>query len=151
MTDLLRWTRCECFDSSKADKSTQMNQPVSIRPAVPADLPAIMTVIDGSLLAMEAATVQARINGTPERVLVADVESRIIGVLVLDRKDEIEAIAVRRARRDQGVGTALVEGATERHGTLTAAFRQSVRPFYESLDFEITENEKRCRAVRADR
>lgn len=127
------------------------NQTVSIRSALPVDLPAVMTVIDGSLLAMEAATVRERINGMPERVLVADVESRIIGVLVLDRMDEIEAIAVRRARRDQGIGTVLVEEASERHGTLTAEFRQSVRPFYESLDFEITECEKRCRAVRAVR
>lgn len=127
------------------------NQTFSIRPAVPADVPAIMSVIDGSLLAMEAATVRERVDGTPESVLVADVESRIIGVLVLDRRGEIQAIAVRRARRDQGIGTALVEEASDRHGTLTAAFRQSVRPFYESLGFEITESEKRCRAVRAVR
>lgn len=49
----------------------------------------------------------------------------------------IDAVAVRRARRGRGVGSALVQAAAERTPRLTAEFDPSVRPFYESLGFEI--------------
>jgi GNAT superfamily N-acetyltransferase len=49
----------------------------------------------------------------------------------------VDAIAVRRARRGRGVGTALVRTASERHPRLTAEFDADVRPFYESLGFEV--------------
>jgi GNAT superfamily N-acetyltransferase len=51
----------------------------------------------------------------------------------------VDAVAVRRARRGQGIGAALVRTAAERHARLTAAFDSDVRPFYESLGFEISE------------
>jgi GNAT superfamily N-acetyltransferase len=53
----------------------------------------------------------------------------------------VDAVAVRRARRGQGIGAALVRTAAERHARLTAAFDSDVRPFYESLGFEISERE----------
>lgn len=49
----------------------------------------------------------------------------------------VDAVAVRRARRGRGVGSALVREAAERHSRLTAEFDPTVRPFYESLGFEI--------------
>lgn len=49
----------------------------------------------------------------------------------------VDAVAVRRARRGQGIGSALVRAASERHPRITAEFDASVRPFYESLEFEI--------------
>ena len=49
----------------------------------------------------------------------------------------IDAVAVRRARRGRGTGSALVRAAAERHPRLTAEFDPSVRPFYESIGFEI--------------
>ncbi|MCU4742293.1 GNAT family N-acetyltransferase [Halobacteria archaeon AArc-m2/3/4] len=51
----------------------------------------------------------------------------------------ISAIAVRRRQRARGVGTALVEHVLEREGALTARFDESVRPFYDSLGFSITQ------------
>ncbi|MFB6092753.1 MAG: GNAT family N-acetyltransferase [Haloquadratum sp.] len=51
---------------------------------------------------------------------------------------EIEQIAVHRSRRGRGVGTALVAAAADRvDGPLVARFRESVRPFYDALGFEV--------------
>ena len=58
------------------------------------------------------------------------------GALVLDGS-KIDAVAVRRRRRGQGIGTALVEAASDRRGRVTAAFDADVRPFYEALGFAI--------------
>jgi len=49
----------------------------------------------------------------------------------------VEAVAVRNARQGQGVGSALIRAAADRWGMLTAEFDPGVRPFYESLGFEI--------------
>ena len=49
----------------------------------------------------------------------------------------VDAIAVRRARRDRGIGSAMVQAAAERYPRLTAEFDPDVRPFYESLGFEV--------------
>lgn len=110
-----------------------------VRPARPDELPAVMGVLDGAALAVEAKAVRGAI---PEgAVLVAVADDRVLGACVLDDR-EIAAIAVRRARRDQGIGTALVETAAERHvaggdDRLVAEFDAGVRPFYESLGFAI--------------
>lgn len=114
-----------------ADTQTQREL---IRTATPEELPSIMTVIDGAFLAIDADTVRERI--TEHAVLVALAASQILGVLVLD-DNHIEAVAVRRRRRGQGIGTALVEAASDREGRLTAEFSPDVSPFYESLGFEI--------------
>lgn len=110
----------------------------SIRRAVAEDLPAVMNVLDGSLLDCPAASVRERIGaGT---VLVAIEGERVRGALVLSGTDgpesEIEAIAVRRRYRGQGIGTALIE-RTRCRTTLVAEFDERVRPFYESLGFRI--------------
>lgn len=76
-----------------------------------------------------------------------------LGVLVLD-EGHIEAIAVRRSRRNRGIGTALVNAAAEGERSLTAEFRPAVRPFYESLGFEISQQDGRLRgrlSVHSDR
>ena len=62
--------------------------------------------------------------------------------------EEIVAVAVRPGRRGQGVGTALVEAAADRRERLTAGFDPGVRPFYESLGFEIECDDGRCQGVR---
>ena len=69
-------------------------------------------------------------------------EARVVGTLVLDG-DHVDAVAVRRARRGRGIGTALVEAAVDRRGRLTADFDSCVRPFYESLGFEVERREGR--------
>lgn len=67
-----------------------------------------------------------------------------LGVLVLN-EGHIEAVAVRRSRRGQGIGTALVKAAAEGERSLTAEFRPAVRPFYESLGFKISQQDGRLR------
>ena len=51
--------------------------------------------------------------------------------------DRVTAVATRRRYRDRGVGTALVSAALDDCGRLVAEFGPDVRPFYESLEFEI--------------
>ena len=106
-----------------------------VRPARPSELPGVMGVLDGALLAVEAETVGKRIR--EGRVLVAAEGDRILGACVLDG-DAIDAIAVRRKRRGQDIGTRLVESATALvEGDLRAEFDERVRPFYDSLGFAI--------------
>ena len=106
-----------------------------IREALPGERAAVMNVLDGAMLTtdrvgerIEAGAVLAAL---PER----DGE-RILGALVL-HGDRIDAVAVRRRRRGQGIGTALVAAAADRRERLTATFDDHVRPFYESLGFDI--------------
>lgn len=121
-----------------------------IRTATADDELPIRRVIDGAML-----EVPQNLGGLIEsdQVLVA-VGERVVGVLVLvrpaeanvptlaptDEASHVAAVAVRRRRRGSGIGAALVRTAAVRvSAPLTAEFRSSVRPFYESLEFEIRE------------
>lgn len=119
---------------------------VSIRPATVDDLPAVMTVFDAAVLETDVETVRSAIDR--DGVLVAVAEDRVLGALLLVG-DEIEAVAVRRNRRGQGIGSALVVAATERRDRVVAEFDPRVRPFYESLGFEVepTDDPERYRGV----
>lgn len=109
-----------------------------VRKAREGELPAVMGVLDGANLAIDAETVADRLE---EDVLVAVEGDRVLGACVLTpeaRGAHVEAVAVRRRRRGQGIGSALLEAATERRGRLTAEFDAADRPFYESLGFDVT-------------
>jgi GNAT superfamily N-acetyltransferase len=90
-------------------------------------------------------------------------DDRVVGVCVLAHVDaaddagkcsralgaddpeptEIEQIAVHRSRRGRGIGSRLVDTATERaDGPLVARFHEQVRPFYDALGFEIVDGEE---------
>ncbi|MGM0591869.1 MAG: GNAT family N-acetyltransferase [Halobacteriota archaeon] len=121
---------------------------VTVRPASTDELVAVMRLLDGALLEVDAETVSERL-GTDEVLLaVADAP---VGAIVLDG-GHVEALAVRPSWRRRGVGTALVEAATATVGRLTAAFDPRVRPFYESLGFDVeplsTKSEPRLFGVR---
>lgn len=118
---------------------------MTVREATTGDLPAVMNVLDGADLAMTADTVSRRIEAN--MVLVAGDRRTPLGALVAIPRREgvhIEAIAVRRRRRDQGIGTSLVEAAADRWGRLTARFDPPVSDFYDSLSFDLEPRGERC-------
>ena len=106
----------------------------AVREATVEDLPDVLNVVDGAALRVDVDSLRERIASGD--VLVAREEERVLGTVVLDG-DRIAAVAVRRGRRDQGIGTALVEAAAERRERLVAKFDARVRPFWESLGFDI--------------
>lgn len=112
---------------------------VRIRTARAEESSAVRNVIDGGLLEIDTETLSDAVE--TGNVLVAvredDVEEEtILGVLVLSDA-EIRAIAVRKRRQAQGIGTALVEVAARRQDSLHAEFHARVRPFWESLGFTV--------------
>jgi GNAT superfamily N-acetyltransferase len=113
---------------------------VQVREVRPGERDAALNVLDAAILETDRAD-----EGT---LLVAVDEGRVVGALVLVG-NRIDAVAVRRRRRGQGVGSALVEAAAEHRERLVAAFDDGVRPFYESLGFTISEaSPGRLRGVR---
>lgn len=135
---------------------------VSVREATVPDLPDVLNVLDGAALAVDAARLRSGIDRGDVLVAAAggdagaqsDAQStrsepeRVLGALVLDG-EEITAIAVRRRRRGQGIGTRLVEAAADRHERLVAEFDPRVRPFWASLDFDVdVAGDGRYRGVR---
>ncbi|KOX94942.1 acetyltransferase [Haloarcula rubripromontorii] len=110
-----------------------------VRTAHPDEVPAVMNVLDGAVLSIAVETVRAGAEDGGTLVATSgdsETDGRVLGALVVDGT-HIEAIAVRRRRRGQGIGTALVEAALDRRGRVTAEFDADVRPFYEQLEFDI--------------
>lgn len=144
-----------------ADGGPPATEDVVVREATREDRPAVLNVLDAAMLDTEG--VEASLaNGD---ALVAVEEDRVLGALALVDVDEgtspgernpassvhgdgeppssereaarlVHAVAVRRARRGQGIGSALVVAAAERTD-LVAEFDGRNRPFYRSLGFEI--------------
>jgi GNAT superfamily N-acetyltransferase len=121
---------------------------IRVREATVPELPDALNVLDGGGLATDAGRLRGAIDRGNLLVAVADGE-RVVGALALDG-DRITAVAVRRRRRDQGIGTALVEAAADRRRRLVAEFDARVRPFWDSLGFDVAPAEEadRYRGVR---
>ncbi|MFT4889187.1 MAG: GNAT superfamily N-acetyltransferase [Halobacteriales archaeon] len=137
-----------------------------VREARPADRVDVRRVLDAAML--DAEGLPARIEAGD--VLVAVADDRVLGACVLVPPDDapdwvarvgvegglergidahVEAIAVRRRRRGEGIGGALIDRAGGR-GALSAAFEADVRPFYENLGFDVLDGKTpdgRLRAV----
>jgi GNAT superfamily N-acetyltransferase len=118
---------------------------VDVRAARPDEREAVAAVLDAAMLRTdELADALDR-----DDVLVAAAGERLLGALVLVQGEDaggehrhVDAVAVRPNRRGQGIGSALVVAALDRCGPdeqLTAVFDADVRPFYESLEFDIQE------------
>lgn len=107
---------------------------VAVRRARPDDHLDVMRMLDGAMLSADAERIRDRIDDGA--VLVATVADRVVGALVRDG-DRVTAVATRRRYRDRGVGTALVLAALDDRDRLVAEFDPDVRPFYESLGFDI--------------
>lgn len=109
-----------------------------VRTATPGDRLEVARLLDAANLETDHQVVADRLaDGT---VLVAD--DPPAGALVARPTEEgahVEAIAVRNPRQGAGLGSTLVRAAADRWGTLTADFDPDLRPFYESLGFEIAD------------
>lgn len=115
-----------------------------VRTAREEDRTDVLGVLDAGFLHTDADRVAERIAaGT---ALVAVDEGCVVGALVADG-ERIEAVAVRPNRRGQGVGRTLVLTAADRWGRLVAEFDERVRPFYESLGFDVSSLDGRYRGV----
>ncbi|WP_158855137.1 GNAT family N-acetyltransferase [Halorhabdus sp. CUG00001] len=121
---------------------------VYVRVATPEELVAVLNVLDGAALETDRERILARLRADDVRVAVAGTDSeRVIGACVLDGP-EIVSIAVRRRRRSQGIGTALLRDAASERERLLARFDPGVCPFYEALGFEVTPTDDgRCDGV----
>lgn len=120
-----------------------MAEGITVRAATPADLSSVLGVLDAAALETDAGRVRTAVDRGDVLVAVPSVSETPVGALVLDG-DEITAVAVRRRRRGQGIGTALVETAADRvradpdrGDRLVAAFDERVRPFYDALGFRV--------------
>lgn len=102
----------------------------TVRPATPGEYPVVRSILEVALLEVPGGACRRR------PTLVAIEDGRILGALILDG-NEIVAVAVRPNRRGGGIGSALVDAAARRRPRLVACFDRRVRPFYESLGFEI--------------
>jgi N-acetylglutamate synthase-like GNAT family acetyltransferase len=130
----------------------------TVREATIDDADSVVRLLDAAMLSFDREQVRRRVDAGD--VLVAVVrgynreerraggggtsndDERVVGACVLGRDPtdvtEIEQIAVHQSRRGRGIGTTLVDAAATRaDGPLVARFRERVRPFYESLGFEI--------------
>ena len=115
-----------------------------IRRADSADLPGVMNVLDGANLAVDVETVARRIE--TEHVIVAE-RGAINGVLqAVPRREgvHVEALAVRRRRRRQGVGTELLDAAYGQWGRVTVSCDRELMAFYRSGGFDVRSQGSRC-------
>lgn len=125
---------------------------MEVRPATAEEYDALTGILDAAALQTDPERIREAIGD--DRALVAVAEDRVLGAAVCvpaaGEGVRIDAIAVRRRRRGQGIGSALVEAMGERYGRVVAEFGEKARPFYESLCFEIepTDEPGRFRGVR---
>lgn len=112
---------------------------VRVRQADSSDVVAIANVLDGAGLALSHRSLRASVARDDALVAVAtaDVgEGPVLGAVVCDGS-RVLGVAVRRRRRSQGIGTALLRAALADRRSLSATFDDDVRPFYEQLGFAI--------------
>jgi len=119
--------------------------PLDIAVATPADRLAVRRLIDAAALSLTDVALPERLAGgtvllarcrRPVGVIVLTTPARDRDGTPLDGGAHILAIAVRRARRDQGLGTELVTAAADRWTPLTARYDSAVRPFWTSVGFD---------------
>lgn len=133
----------------------------TVDPATLDDRLDILRVLDAAMLETDADTVDDRIAAGDALVARSERTGGVVGALVATRPDpgriQVDAVAVRRARRDRGIGSALVAAAVRQAESdaeidrVTATFDAELTAFYESLGFAIDvddADEKRRRGRR---
>ncbi|QZA87672.1 GNAT family N-acetyltransferase [Salinarchaeum sp. IM2453] len=105
-----------------------------IEKATPDDRLALRRLID---------SVHLIVNDLPARIADSSVyvkrsNNTVLGAIVLRETTygaHIEAIVVRKRRRNSGIGTELVKTAIDRYGVLTMSCQSDTWPFWASLGF----------------
>lgn len=141
-----------------------MSVPVSIQHGTPTDRLAVVRLLDAAMLETDADRVRRQLRQQEGVILIATIAETAVGAIALDAAVaadsqhfdgdadpvRITAIAVRRRRRDRGIGRQLVAAAAEEVAPrpLTAVFDGRVRPFYSACGFEIEPAGRRHWGVR---
>lgn len=120
---------------------------VTVEPATPDDRLDVLRILDAAMLETDADAVDDRIAAGDALVARSTRTGGVVGALVAVRPDpdrlHVDAVAVRRARRGRGIGSALVAAAVDRGksnpavAAVTATFDADLRAFYEDLGFTI--------------
>jgi len=109
------------------------------------------------MLETDADTVDDRIAAGDALVARSERTGGVVGALVATRPEpgrlHIDAVAVRRARRDRGIGSALVAAAVHRSESdpdinrVTATFDAELTGFYEGMEFAVDDDADEGRRV----
>ncbi|TKX75620.1 GNAT family N-acetyltransferase [Halorubrum sp. GN11_10-6_MGM] len=120
---------------------------IVVEPATRDDRLDVLRVLDAAMLETDAGTVDDRIAAGDVLVARSTRTGGVVGALVAVRprsdRLHVDAVAVRRARRGRGIGSALVAAAVERAESdpaieaVTAGFAAGLTRFYEALGFAV--------------
>ena len=120
---------------------------VTVEPATPNDRLNVLRILDAAMLETDADAVDERIAAGDALVARSARTDGVVGALVAVRpapdRLHVDAVAVRRARRGRGIGSALVAAAVDRGESdpavdaVTARFDADLRMFYEDLGFSV--------------
>jgi len=119
----------------------------AIESADPDDRLDVLRVLDAAMLETDAEAVDAAIDAGDALVARFERTGAVVGALIATRPEperlRVDAVAVRRARRGRGIGSALVAAAVRRAerdaavAVVSAAFDPDLRRFYEGLGFAV--------------
>lgn len=136
-------------DRERPDSPDRPDPPadVTVEPATADDRLDVLRVLDAAMLETDADAVDERTAAGDALVARSERTGGVVGALVAARPEagrfHVDAVAVRRARRGRGIGSALVAAAVERGeradavAAVTAVFDPELRPFYAALGFEV--------------
>lgn len=120
---------------------------IAIERADPDDRLDVLRVLDAAMLETDADLVSDRIAAGDALVARFERTGAVVGALVATRPESgrrhVDAVAVRRARRGRGIGSALVADAVARAerdegiDVVTAAFEPELEGFYVDLGFDV--------------
>lgn len=126
--------------------ATDPPEEVVIDPAVPADRLDVLRVLDAAMLETSVGRVAAAIDAGDAFVARFKRTGAVVGALVATRPEpdqlHVDAVAVTRARRGRGIGSALVAEAVRRGehdpaiNLVTAAFDPKLEGLYTDLGFD---------------